>query len=280
LTTLWSDYFPDPGPQEDILKLYDVLFVSCHEGIDLWKSRGVEEVHWLPFAFDDLLETKIPETREVELAFVGAINLPIHAIRREYLGALVKRFRMNDFQRRYSQAEAGAVYAGAKMVVNITELRGFNMRNFEAMGQGALLLTQKTGYGIPEMFQDGVHLVVYDGIEDLVEKATYYLQHEEERMRIAEAGQKEILAKHTYRHRAQEFLRVAASYAGRQGIGRKRANAARGYANFYRHHRRIDKLVEVLCGRGLDLQQRAEVLLQTISCLGGLCRSGRTVNFH
>jgi len=274
LTTTWTDYLPELGYQEEILKMYDVLFATCYEGVGQWKALGVEEVYYLPFAFDDLLPANAPLEEKVELAFVGATNLPIHALRRRYLPELMRRFRMNDFQRRYSQSETAGIYASAKIVVNITELVGFNMRNFEAMGMGAMLLTPNTGYGVPQLFQDGVHLVVYDGIEDLLEKASYYLAHDEERTKIAEAGRKEVLSKHTYRHRAREFLRVTGEARERRGIARKRATPAMAYANFYRHHRRLDKLAEVLCGRGLTLGHRVRVVRQMAACLASLCRSG------
>jgi spore maturation protein CgeB len=43
------------------------------------------------------------------------------------------------------------------------------------------------------MLADGQEYVSFDSPDDLVAKATYYLQHEEERVRIARAGQERAL---------------------------------------------------------------------------------------
>lgn len=271
LTAHWADHVAQPGPLTEMTKLFDVLFVTCQEGVDLWKQYGFDAVHYLPFAFDDTTLVEPEGEQEFEVAFVGALNLPIHARRRELLEALAPRFRMNDFRQRVSQREAAQIYARSKVVVNITELPGFNMRNFEAMGQGTLLLTQRTGYGIPELFQDGVHLVVYKDCNDLIEKAAYYLEHEDERKRIAMAGQREVLARHTYRHRAAEFLRVVGSHASARGTGRRRADVTQAYATFYRRNRRLDQLLRLLRRKELTLRQRCDVLKKSALCLGRLC---------
>jgi hypothetical protein len=42
--------------------------------------------------------------------------------------------------------------------------------------------------GVPRQMVDGVHLVTYDSYDDAVEKARYYLAHEDERRAIAAAG--------------------------------------------------------------------------------------------
>lgn len=271
LTAHWGDYVAQPGPLTEMTKLFDVLFVTCHEGVALWKQHGFDAVHYLPFAFDETTLVTPQPSPDFEISFVGALNLPIHARRRELLDVLAPRFRMNDFRQRVSQREAAAIHARSQMVVNITELPGFNMRNFEAMGQGALLLTQRTGYGIPDLFQDGVHLVVYEDRDDLLEKAAYYLQHDDERERIASAGQREVLARHTYRHRAAEFLRIIAASTNARGRGRRRADLANAYARFYRRNCRLDQLLHLVRRPGLTLHQRRDVLKESALCFGRLC---------
>jgi hypothetical protein len=274
-TAHWADHVAQPGPLTEMTKLFDVLFVTCHEGVDLWKQHGFDTVHYLPFAFDDTMLPEPAELRELEVAFVGALNLPIHARRRELLDALSSRFRMNDFRHRVTQREAAQIYAQSRIVVNITELPGFNMRNFEAMGQGALLLTQRTGYGIPELFQDGVHLVVYENCDDLLEKVAHYLSHDDERERIATAGRHEVLARHTYRHRAADFLQIIRNSGARRGEGRRRADWAQAYATYYRRHRRLDLLASLLHRGDLTWRQRIEVLEESALCLGRLCLGSR-----
>ena len=50
--------------------------------------------------------------------------------------------------------------------------------------------------------------MVYDSLEDCVEKATWLNEHPKEMQRIAEAGTRRCLREHTYKNRAIEFDRI------------------------------------------------------------------------
>jgi spore maturation protein CgeB len=45
-----------------------------------------------------------------------------------------------------------------------------------------------------------------------IEMARYYLDHEDERRAIAQAGQRRTLTEHTYYHRAQQLLDIVHRY--------------------------------------------------------------------
>ncbi|MDE5803249.1 MAG: glycosyltransferase [Lachnospiraceae bacterium] len=61
---------------------------------------------------------------------------------------------------------------------------------------------------IAEFFEDGVELVMYTDMADLMQKADYYLQHEEEREAIAKAGREKIMAQFSLRDRLSDMLRI------------------------------------------------------------------------
>ena len=79
-----------------------------------------------------------------------------------------------------------------------------NMRMFEATGVGALLVTE-SATNLPDFFEPGREVVAYDGADDLVTKIRHFLEHEDERRRIAAAGQRRTLVEHTYRHRIRQL---------------------------------------------------------------------------
>ena len=56
---------------------------------------------------------------------------------------------------------------------------------------------------IPYYFKEGEDLVCFDGINDLCEKAEYYLAHEEERLAIAE-----VREHHNYIERINTMLDI------------------------------------------------------------------------
>ncbi len=53
---------------------------------------------------------------------------------------------------------------------------------------------------------------MFNGIDDAVEKAKFYLSMDDLRNSIAEAGYEEFLAKHTYMHRVKEILKTCINY--------------------------------------------------------------------
>ena len=95
---------------------------------------------------------------------------------------------------------------------------------------GALLLTPRIGNGLLELFKDGVHLVTYEegNAKDAGEKIRYYLEHEEERARIAAAGRAEVLAHHTGRSRAASLHSLLEATAPGPRPHATRARAAQG----------------------------------------------------
>lgn len=90
---------------------------------------------------------------------------------------------------------------------NRNESYDINARTFETMGAGAMLLTNKTP-GVQSLFRDGHECVFYDSIEDCIEKAKYYIDHEWQRATIASAGRKDVEQRHTYDVRAKRVIDI------------------------------------------------------------------------
>lgn len=80
-------------------------------------------------------------------------------------------------------------------------------RNFEVPGCGGFLLTERVPH-LERYFELGSEIAVYDSTEDLVEQVGHWLEHEEERSAVAEAGYRRVLAEHTYDHRFDEIFRT------------------------------------------------------------------------
>lgn len=97
----------------------------------------------------------------------------------------------------------------SKINLNIT-MRGIKsgipLRVFDIMGSGGFLMTnyQKE---MRDFFVPGVDYEEFHTIEELKEKTVYYLNHEEERLRIAINGYQKVRDSHTYLHRVREMVR-------------------------------------------------------------------------
>jgi hypothetical protein len=83
-------------------------------------------------------------------------------------------------------------YKRAKMAISFSTSCGQNVVNarpFEVMSCGSLLIEQKSEE-LSKLYIPGVDYVEWADKEDLLKKIQYYLEHEDERVAIAMAGQK------------------------------------------------------------------------------------------
>lgn len=107
-------------------------------------------------------------------------------------------------------SEMPKVFHASKLNLNFTIPNiksGIPLRVWDVLGSGGFLLTNYQAE-IPFYFEDGKDLVCFDGIEDLCDKAGYYLAHEEERIRIAHNGYEKVKKSHTYINRIRTMLEI------------------------------------------------------------------------
>lgn len=109
-------------------------------------------------------------------------------------------------------SEMPKVFRMSKINLNFTIPNiksGIPMRIWDVLGCGGFLLTNYQAE-IPYYFKEGEDLVCFDGLEDLCEKVGYYLEHEEERKRIAWNGYHKVREKHSYIERIHTILDTVA----------------------------------------------------------------------
>jgi hypothetical protein len=197
--------------------LYDYAFVF-HPGYDrLFQQAGHPRAVCLPHAVEAELFARQEREELYEVGWVGNLEGGIYKTRRRCIGGLQHRFVMNDVHRRYSFEELSDVYARSKIVVNISRddyLKDANLRCFEAMGAGALLMTPRPTELSALGLSEDEHYVIFDGDAELHQKISYYLAHEHERRRIATAARAVVLKQHTYDARVDTILRVLEEDAG------------------------------------------------------------------
>src|SRR5262249_35575250 len=144
--------------------------------------------------------------KRFDVCFVG--NL-FPGPRAELVG-LLQRHYPDSFVGRCYFEEMARTYSQSRAAFNCSIRNDVNMRVFEAVACGALLLTndlRDNGQG--ELFRDGVHLAPSASAEELLDKLAFYLSRGEARERVAAAGREEAAARHTYRHRMEVVLRAA-----------------------------------------------------------------------
>jgi spore maturation protein CgeB len=84
-------------------------------------------------------------------------------------------------------------------------------RTFEVPGSGGFLLTDHVAY-LEDYLTPGKEIGIFESTDDLVAQVVWWLEHEDERARAAEAGYRRVREEHTYDHRfAEIFERIGAA---------------------------------------------------------------------
>ncbi|HEV3261711.1 MAG TPA: glycosyltransferase, partial [Gemmataceae bacterium] len=182
---------------------FDCVFAAQKEGAERLRGEGIASASWLPLACDPELHARQDVDKECDVCFVGNV---FPGPRADLLDHIRKRFPGTVVDQRYFE-EMARTYSASRIVFNRSIKNDVNMRVFEALASGSLLVTNDIAdNGQAELFQDGVHLATYRSAEELLDKIEFYLARQEVRERIATAGRQEVLARHTYRHRMERLL--------------------------------------------------------------------------
>jgi hypothetical protein len=220
-----------PLPPDPDFRGYDLVISSLPNFVEYFRALGlVSEYHRLGFE-PRVLEHLQPGERTTPVSFVGSVS-PWHTGRLELLERLCSQFDIQIWgtgaevlgigsairHRHMGPAwgiEMYQVLRDSKITINqhidISGAYANNMRLYEATGVGTLLVTDHK-QNLAELFAPGEEVVAYRTPEECAELVSYYLEHEEERERIARAGQERTLREHTYYQRMQELANIVGKY--------------------------------------------------------------------
>jgi len=201
-----------------LAKLFDVTFVAHLQFISHFRDG---EVHWLPAAIvDPRLRAPAKGARDIEVAHIGSENRELHPERVRLLDLIRSRYR-NTFIGRADLSKIGEIYGRAKVVFNHSVRAEVNIRYFEAMGAGAVLVTDRAPRetGVEQLFSPGEDFLEYHDDASMLSAIDSVLGDESKRESMGSRAQRHILANHTYRHRAEKILETlsAAEHRVRPG---------------------------------------------------------------
>ena len=189
-----------------IKKDFDMVLVCHKDYLHLYKDMPSV---WFPPAFDPGLHRKLNLPKRYDVGFVGNLDRNIYKERVEMLEKLSKRFKVSMFHKVYGEKMVEIVNQ-SRIVVHQSFNHDLSTRVFDTLACGTFLLGDRVKDGMEDFFKDGIHLGLYDNYADLEEKIAYYLAHEDDREQIAAEGHREVMAKHTFGHRAEFLLKETA----------------------------------------------------------------------
>lgn len=185
-----------------IAPLFDHVLVAQRDYLAEFASCGTP-VSWFPLWAPRSVEPRAEKRHPA--AFVGTLDATLNPRRVRFFSELSRRIPIHIASGDYAE-----VFPFAEIVINQTVKGDLNFRVFEAMMCGAVVLTERTGNGLLELFTDGKHLLCYtaDDIDEIVERFHDLRRQPARVCELAMAGREEILARHTGRHRALDLDRL------------------------------------------------------------------------
>lgn len=171
-------------------------------------ARRLKNGLWVPLGCDvELHAAASPGEPVWDVAFVGTEGgVP----RKFYLQALRERYP-NSRIGWAPHTELGAVYSHARIGFNYAVANDVNMRLFEVLCAGALLVTNRlAGDALEQLgLRDRQHLATYRTPRELFEAIDHFLAEPQQRRSIASAGAAVVRTRHTYAHRLRQILAAA-----------------------------------------------------------------------
>jgi len=207
------------------LEVFDIvdLFITTMKGHVEIAKPYTDKVVWSPHFFDHTYYKSDKNLSKAhDVIFVGN-KTPCSLQRKGYFESIVKdNYKLAivgwGFDRlggviNYGGEFIADYYKSSKIGLNIISGEDlnynlqFSVRVYQVMGCGCFLLTEYIP-GIEELFILKKHLDVFHTKEEMLEKIKYYLEHEEERNKIAAQGQKEVFDKYTIDKSVHRYLSI------------------------------------------------------------------------
>ncbi len=173
-------------------KFDQVVVLYDRHHLEILRAAGVPNLHWFPgLTFphgDAAVRAARDPVRQARLALVGQAG-KFHPRRLRLAGALAARQLPLELKA-LPQREALDFYGSSLITLNASLNGDLNLRVFEAMAAGALLLTDRLSpeSGLETLWRDGRELVLYDNADELAERARHWLDHPDEARAIGAAG--------------------------------------------------------------------------------------------
>jgi hypothetical protein len=208
---------------------FDYVFTAQKAGAVKMREDGIEKAFWLPLACHPPAHPNYSEMmvhpekdhhcgdrgleKQHDLAFVGFMqdppDEPGYHNRINYLDAMFKAFPDSWLTISGFWEDMAVRYIRSRLGFNVSIRDDLNMRFFEVMSTGTAMMSNGDQEGYEDVgFVPDEHFIVYDGVNEAIDKATYYLNHSTEREEIAKKGHELVRGNHTYQHRLKHMLDI------------------------------------------------------------------------
>ncbi|MBI1317867.1 MAG: glycosyltransferase [Candidatus Hydrogenedens sp.] len=185
---------------------FDAVFCAQRAFAEYLREGGVPRAEWLPLGCSPAHHFPVEQPPVHDFSFAGIAFFKVNRQRVARMRRLGERYDVGMYGALGGEDYCRALASG-KAVFNSSVAQDVNMRVFEVMACGRPLFTNRdaAANGLEELFEEGRHYWGYDD-DDLMAQAERLMTDDALRETLAENARVEVLAKHTYRHRAEAVL--------------------------------------------------------------------------
>jgi len=258
---------------------FDCIFINHRQHLNKFikfKYSNIKKlkqkigIYWLPVACDPNVHYQnINNKRNFDIAFVGQIG-PSISFRHKFLKKIFFSNDLSNVKKKYANSISdklmSKIYGNSKIVPNVSINNDINMRYFEAMAAGCLLLANKIkNSGVDKLFKENIDYVSYSDQQDAIKKIKFYLKNPFKRIKIAKNGQKKVLAYNTYENRLKDIINLSKNLKNNSlSKNFSSIKLAEEYAKIYCILRMPDQIIKVIQIYGFNFFIFKNLILSTL----------------
>lgn len=182
---------------------FDLVLSPDIRCVEEYNKRNIKAV-WCPY-FADTDQFDVEQTPIYDAVTTRSIEEPFFKNLKEVLGGRFEA-RTNFLQ---GKLHTQHLLKGSIVVQN-SKYKEITRRIFEGMMANRLVITDRPNPNtrIDLIFKENEEIVYFDSFEDCIEKINFYTANPVERLKIAQAGFKNVSAKHTTNNRINNLLKL------------------------------------------------------------------------
>lgn len=191
----------------------DYRTATGHGTVDLWSKNIRLPVYHVLDGSDPSTYYPMNIPKQYDITFIGANDKE-----RETIYEFLKKQKFNvkffgpQFTNFVYPKDFREICNRSKLVLNISrgKYEGYSsLRLWNLLACGTMVMTKT----IPKMteymgLENNVHLVEFKNLVDLSSKVKHYLEHEDERIQIGNAGLNFLLSNRTWKHSASDIINL------------------------------------------------------------------------
>jgi len=190
---------------------YDLIFAVTQRAVDAHiKNNVCDKIRFLPFSVDTKIykNLNLKKENKVLAAFTDRVDVYPHrtAARRALEKAGIILIKKRVVQKKLVEC----INRCKITLTSNNRFKSLSMRYTETLGCGGFLMADKPDDLDLLGLADEKHLVIYKNLDDLVDKAKYYLnpKNESKRHKIAMQGMEFVREHHSCERRVQEMTKI------------------------------------------------------------------------